>query len=105
MRLSTAALGALLLALAACQGEEKPPEAKTAEGKILPASISDAMLPLDTVRSQPPLAPIETPTGKPDESAASGDAASGEDEEDKPADAAPAAPPASAPSAAGEAAQ
>lgn len=49
---------ALLIAtgLAACQGE-KTPEQKRAAGEILPGSASDAMLPIDTVRSQPPLAP------------------------------------------------
>lgn len=48
---------ALPLALAAC-GKDKQPDAKAeAAGEILPGSIDDAMLPLDTVRSQPPLAP------------------------------------------------
>ena len=60
-----AAIAALPLALAACQGEEKPAEAKTAQGEILGGSASDAMLPLDTVRSQPPLAPEATETAKP----------------------------------------
>ncbi len=57
----------LLAALAACQGE-KQADNRSAEGEILPGSVSDAMLPLDTVRSQPPLAPkseIE-PSGKGD---------------------------------------
>ena len=53
------------LALAACKGE-KPAETGTAQGEVLPASVSDAMLPLDTVRSQPPLAPqTEATAGKP----------------------------------------
>ncbi|HEX8055139.1 MAG TPA: hypothetical protein VF481_00650, partial [Novosphingobium sp.] len=55
--LRLAALAALPLALAACKGEKKPAEAGTAQGEILQGSVSDAMLPLDTVRSQPPLAP------------------------------------------------
>lgn len=46
----------MALAVAACQGE-KPGERQGAAGEILPGSASDAMLPLDTVRSQPPLAP------------------------------------------------
>lgn len=56
---------ALLAVLTACQAE-KQADNRSAEGEILPASVSDAMLPLDTVRSQPPLAPkseIE-PSGK-----------------------------------------
>ena len=56
-------LGAL--ALAGCQGETKTPSGGGAQGEILPGSASDAMLPLDTVRSQPPLAPIEVASGKP----------------------------------------
>lgn len=48
-----ASLVLLPLALAACHSEEKP--GGGVQGEILPASVSDAMLPLDTVRSQPPL--------------------------------------------------
>jgi hypothetical protein len=59
------------LALAACQGE-KPVVAKgTAGGEILEASVSDEMLPLDRVRSQPPLAPKSA--GSEPASAAAGD--------------------------------
>ena len=78
------ALGALALAL----------------GEILPGSASDAMLPLDTVRSQPPLAPIEVATGKPGKSGTGstpGSAASDAAGED--ARAAPAAAPSIAPEA------
>jgi hypothetical protein len=56
-------LCALPLALAACQGEKKTQQG-TAAGEILPGSASDAMLPSDTLRSQPPLAPLPTATGK-----------------------------------------
>lgn len=58
-------LACLLLlpaALAACGKEEKSDKAR-AGGEILPGSASDAMLPLDTVRSQPPLAPRPTESG------------------------------------------
>ena len=54
-----AGIGAVLLALAGCQ-QEKAGGGKggaTDAGEILPGSASDAMLPYDTVRSQPPLAP------------------------------------------------
>jgi hypothetical protein len=54
----------MALALSACQGEEQAPQAGAAGGEILPASISDDMLPLDTVRSQPPLAPRPAASGK-----------------------------------------
>ena len=48
----------LPLALAACGGtEKKQKDQRTAAGEILPGSITDSMLPYDTVRSQPPLAP------------------------------------------------
>jgi hypothetical protein len=62
--LRLACLAALPLALAACQGEKKTAQRGTAEGEILPGSASDAMLPYDTVRSQPPLAPMPTATAK-----------------------------------------
>ena len=49
---------AAALALAACQDEPaKPAGPGTAQGEVLPGSVSDAMLPLDTVRSHAPLAP------------------------------------------------
>ena len=55
-RIITAATITLLLA--ACQDKAATPpagdEAQTAEGEVLGGSISDAMLPLDTVTSQPP---------------------------------------------------
>lgn len=51
-----AALG-MVLALGGCKGGEKQQGAGNAQGQILPGSTSDAMLPLDTVRSQAPLAP------------------------------------------------
>jgi len=47
----------LVLALAGCKGGDKPAEDAKAMGEVLPGSASDAMIPLDTVRSQPPLAP------------------------------------------------
>ena len=47
-----------LLCLSGCKGEPKPEaSAGTAQGEVLPAAASDAMLPLDTVKSQAPLAP------------------------------------------------
>lgn len=46
-----------VLMLAACSGENGKASGGTAEGEILPASVSDEMLPYDSVRSQAPLAP------------------------------------------------
>lgn len=53
--LTAAALAALTLS--ACQEPASKPVGGIADGEILPGSVSDAMIPLDTVRSQPPLAP------------------------------------------------
>ncbi len=59
----------LALALAGCGSGKKDEGAGKAEGQILPASTSDAMLPLDTVRSQAPLAPKAEGEGKGDKEA------------------------------------
>jgi hypothetical protein len=48
---------ALLLALPGCGSAKKEPTKGTAGGEVLEASVTDAMLPVDQVRSQPPLAP------------------------------------------------
>jgi len=79
----------LALALAACGSGKKDEGAGKAAGEILPASASDAMLPLDTVRSQAPLAPKVESSGK-----ASGEAEAGATEaaEAPAAEAPPAAP-------------
>jgi hypothetical protein len=66
-----ACLTALPLALAAC-GEKEPDDKASAAGEILPGSIDDSMLPLDTVRSQPPLAP-RTVAAKPGDATEDGD--------------------------------
>ena len=87
--------GIALLALSGCQ-DKKPaaPSKATAVGEVLPGAVSDEMLPVDTVRSQPPLAPkSESGTSKGDKPHASGKPAS-----DNPAEEAPAEePPADAP--------
>ncbi len=54
---SIVAAAAMVLALGACQAEKKPASPGTAGGEVLSGSASDAMLPLDSLRSQPPLAP------------------------------------------------
>lgn len=77
-RLSASAIG-LVLVLAACKGEQKPAQDARAAGEILPGSASDAMIPYDTLRSQPPLAPRPVASGKAganagDEEAAADDA-------------------------------
>lgn len=47
---------AIAALLAACGEEPADDDARAASGEVLEGTISDAMLPLDTVRSQPPLA-------------------------------------------------
>lgn len=96
VRFLTVPLLALPLAgLAACDksggGEARAPAAS----EVLEGSISDAMLPLDSVRSEPPLAPrIETTERAGKEGSGTGDA--GGDEAADVQDAAPVAPPAAA---------
>lgn len=63
-RLSASVLG-LALALAACKGEQKPAQDARAAGEVLPGSASDAMIPYDALKSQPPLAPKPVASGKP----------------------------------------
>lgn len=51
-------LPALALALAGCGKEaDKTQGGGTAAGEILPGSVSDAMVPVDQLKSQTPLAP------------------------------------------------
>ena len=57
LRLSRLAIATIAVALLAACGEEAPSEdSRAATGEVLEGTISDAMLPLDQVRSQPPLA-------------------------------------------------
>ena len=44
-----------LLGLAACGKEAPKDDSRSATGQVLEGSISDEMLPVDTVRSEPPL--------------------------------------------------
>ena len=70
------AAGLLALALlAACQAAKpaKTDDQRTAGGQVLPGTISEAMLPYDTTKSQPPLAPRKhAVTGDAADAAASG---------------------------------
>jgi hypothetical protein len=54
-----ALLLALPLALAACEQQAAAPaeQGKAAAGEVLPATVSDAMIPLEQLDSQAPLAP------------------------------------------------
>jgi hypothetical protein len=57
---------ALPLALAACEQQAAAPaeQGGAASGEVLPGSISDAMIPLEQLDSQAPLAPRQAiPTG------------------------------------------
>ena len=96
--LRLAALAPLAL-LAACNGSgEKVPERKTAAGEVLGGSISDSMLPLDTVQSQsPPLRESAGAKGGNETTDTADDSADGGDE------AAPDASPSASPPAAASA--
>ena len=85
LRFSQIAAAASLLLLAACSDNAATvAEGDTASGDILPASVSDAMIPSDTLQSQPPLmAPEPAASGSGDaESAEPVDGAVAEDAED-----------------------
>jgi hypothetical protein len=77
-----------LMLLAAC-GEERADEGRAASGEVLEGTISDAMLPLDRVQSEPPLEDPEAFAEAQEEAAAEApDGAEGEgDAEAEPADA------------------
>ncbi|MDP9055841.1 MAG: hypothetical protein M3N34_00710 [Pseudomonadota bacterium] len=71
---------AMAAMLGGCHHDEKASGHGTVTGQILPGSVSDAMLPYDSVKSKAPLAPEETvspsasgtsdnPSDKADESA------------------------------------
>lgn len=57
------ALLILPLGLAACGDTKKEGAQAAAGGEVLEAGVSDAMVPLDSVRSQPPLAPRSVSEG------------------------------------------
>ena len=57
MRIATFTALLALTALTGCNQSNKAEGAGTAAGEVLPGSASDAMIPLDSVRSQAPLAP------------------------------------------------
>ena len=58
----------LVLALSGCGGDDgKKAQGGTAQGEVLPGSVSDAMIPVDQVKSQAPLAPKSEGDEKKDE--------------------------------------
>lgn len=57
----------MIVSLGACgDGAKKAEGAGTAQGEVLPAAASDAMIPLDQVKSQAPLAPMAEGSDKKD---------------------------------------
>jgi hypothetical protein len=67
----------LVLALGACGNDNTAKElGGKAEGQILPGSVSDEMIPVDQVKSQPPLAPKTEGGDKKDARAKPGNKAS-----------------------------
>ena len=81
---------ALSLLVAGCNKQADGGTAEASTGEVLPGSISDAMIDLDTSTASPPLAPIKEPATKAVASSAS------EPAQDAEAAAAPAAEPAEA---------
>jgi hypothetical protein len=79
MRIIAASVLAFGMALAGCSEDAAPePEASpnaTASGEVLGGTISDDMLPLESLRSRP--APIEDPGANADEGEGLEDAAAG----------------------------
>ena len=101
---STILLAALSL-LAACHGSSPKGDRRSASGEVLQGSVSDAMLPLDKLKSQGPmLAPSEeksTPEGQADEGSTKGSTGAADassDTSDAPDAAATSAAPAATPS-------
>jgi hypothetical protein len=85
---------AVALALAGCKDDVAAPAEKGGEatGEVLGGEISDAMIPLEQLESQAPLAPRQAPSAKDvddEQPEAAGEAAPQSEE----AEAAPAAPP------------
>lgn len=68
-RLIAPALLAVLLSGCGGDGAKKAEGAGTAQGEVLPGSVSDAMVPLDQVKSQAPLAPKVESADKKDDKA------------------------------------
>ncbi|MFM5949292.1 MAG: hypothetical protein ACKOPM_08680 [Novosphingobium sp.] len=67
------ALLALAMALSACGGDDgKKAQGGTAQGEVLPGSVSDAMIAVDQVKSQAPLAPKSESGDKKDDKAKPG---------------------------------
>ncbi len=91
--------------LSACGEESAQNDDRTASGEVLEGSISDAMLPLDTVTSQPPLLQSQpgSGTGSEEEAQASeedsGEAGTNAAEGEAPAEGEPSAPPTAEPAA------
>ena len=79
------------LLLAACGGGGDEPQGdggdgRTATGEVLEGSISDAMIPLDQVKSQAPLAKPEAKAGEGGAAAAPGEAGEADAQGAAPAD-------------------
>ncbi|TCU59881.1 hypothetical protein EDF58_102570 [Novosphingobium sp. PhB57] len=76
-RLTLLLAASACLSLGACKKEEAPAQNAATGAKILPRSVSDDMLPYDTVRSQSPMAaPVaETRSGRSATSSSASEAA------------------------------
>jgi len=84
------------LALAACHKGAKNNDQRTASGEVLQGSIGDAMIPYESLKSKPPLAPRTATKGPAAAAADDAGVADSAASADAPAEAAPAASPAPA---------
>jgi hypothetical protein len=75
-RLLAAAMPILLLAGCGGGSDSDKADKRTASGEVLEGTISDAMLPLETVKSQPPLLKVQPAEEQTNEEGAEGDGAS-----------------------------
>lgn len=73
MKIRYALIALAVLSLGACD-KKKDSDARTAKGEVLDGTIADSELPLDTVSSQPPLAPHQAKPGAGGSADASDDA-------------------------------
>lgn len=78
---------AICLALAACNQQAEKGKSAAASGEVLPGSISDDMIDLDTSTAAPPLAPVKPSATKKAaaDNADDADSEEGEAEADAPA--------------------
>ncbi|BEV02386.1 hypothetical protein [Novosphingobium olei] len=86
-----------VLALSACGKKDDGNAAQAAGGEVLPGTVSDSMINLDTSTSEPPLQPVQPSAGAKTAKAPADDASGAADEPEAEAPAPAAAPAAASP--------